>query len=595
MLRIPSKLDSLNKKRIEDELKDAFDFDPKDPLFGLNRNEMCGSSLNRRTVLRLMAAAGALTLGHLLPGVGASPARAAKRGGHLRAAWSGVDELITLDPARMNEVVQFQITSNVLSGLTHIDANLVAQPDAASGWGVSDDGREYTFHLREGMTFHNGDPFTADDVVFTYNRSKDPKKSIHSRVLSNVNDVVKVDDYTVKMILGAPQASFMVKTLERSSGRAMTLVSRGALESMGDAQYGLTPVGTGPFKITFHELGQGVVLERNENYYDPDRPVLDKVTIMPIADTEAIGAAIEAGDVDLIGGGSPAAELIDRFEANSDLVVSTVPGPSFQAVWLNPHRDPFRVTDFNKPIDDLLKESGFKVRLAIAKALDRARYLERAQFGRGVPAYGSINPAMGFYFDPELGSTSPQRFEPEEARRLLAEAGYPDGEGFPEIKFLHDPSQRREVQIIADIFKRVLNIEVALDTKDPNVSWEDFLKMDYDLTLTGSGGDFDPDDAIVDWMQTESKFNGPNRDKSKMAFGYFSEKRADDLVDAQRLETDLEKRKAMVQEANWIHSAKVACAFLYHRMSTLVYRKTLIYPPESRIPGLVELDRISFV
>ncbi len=86
MLRISSKLDSLDKKRIEDELKDAFDFDPKDPLFGLNRNELCGSSLSRRAVLRLMAAAGTLTLGHLLPGVGASPARAANRGGHLRAA-----------------------------------------------------------------------------------------------------------------------------------------------------------------------------------------------------------------------------------------------------------------------------------------------------------------------------------------------------------------------------------------------------------------------------------------------------------------------------------------------------------------------------
>ena len=82
--------------------------------------------------------------------------------GHLRAAWSGIDELVTLDPARMNEVVQFQITSNVLSGLTHIDANLIAQPDAASGWDVSDDGKEYVFHLREGMKYHNGDPFTAE-------------------------------------------------------------------------------------------------------------------------------------------------------------------------------------------------------------------------------------------------------------------------------------------------------------------------------------------------------------------------------------------------------------------------------------------------
>jgi len=202
---------------------------------------------------------------------------------------------------------------------------------------------------------------------------------------------------------------------------------------------------------------------------------------------------------------------------------------------------------------------------------------------------------MGFFFDPDLGTTSPQRFDPEGAKQLLAEAGYPDGEGFPTIKFLHSPSQRREVQIIADIFKRNLGIEVALDTKDPNVGWEDFLKMDYDMTLIGSGGDFDPDDAVVDWMQTQSKFNGPNRDKDAMAFGYFSDKEADDLVDAQSLETDLDKRKAMVQKANWIHSSKVACAFLYHRMSTLVYRNTINYPDVSRIPGLVELDRISFV
>lgn len=594
MVRDFKNLSEAEQKRIEDELKDAYDFDPRDPLFGLNRNQMCGDHLSRRSVLRLMAAAGALTTAHLLTGR-VAPALAAQKGGHLRAAWSGIDELVTLDPARMNEVVQFQITSNVLSGLTHIDANLIAQPDAASGWDVSDDGKEYVFHLREGMKYHNGDPFTAEDVVYTYNRSKNPDKSIHSRVLSNVNDVVKIDDYTVKMILGAPQASFMVKTLERSSGRAMTLVSRGALESMGDAQYGLTPVGTGPFKITFHELGQGVVLERNENYYDPDRPVLDKVTIMPIGDTEPLAAALEAGDVDLIGGNSPPSELLDRFEANSDFVVSSVPGPGFQSVWLNPWREPYRVTDFNKPLEELMKESGFKVRLAFAKALDRERYVERAQFGRGIPAYGSINPAMGFFFDPDLGSTSPQRFEPEVARQLLADAGYPNGEGFPIMKFLHDPGQRREVQILADIFERNLNIKVELDTKDSNVAWEDFLKMNFDMTLTGSGGDFDPDDAIVDWMQGESKFNGPNRDKSTMAFGYFADKEADDLIDAQRLETDLEKRKVMVQRANWIHSSKVACAFLYHRLSTLVYRKNIVYPDVSRIPGLVELDRIYFV
>ncbi len=586
---------SSEKKHIEDEFAAAYDFDSRDPLFGLSRSEMSGPTLSRRTVLRPMAAAGTLSTWHLLPGNGTGEARAASRGGHLRAAWASTSEILTLDPARINEVLQFQITSNVLSGLTHIDADLIAQPDLAADWSVSDNGKVYIFNLREGVRFHNGDPFTADDVIFTYNRSKDPKQSIHSRVLSNVNDVVKVDDHTVKIVLDAPQASFMVKTLERASGRALTIVSRGALESMGTAQYGLTPVGTGPFKVTFHELGQGVVLERNEEYYDPARPILDKVTITPIADPEPLAAALEAGDVDLLGANSPPAELIDRFEANPDLVVNTVPGPSFQSLWLNPHRHPFDVADFNKPVEELMRESGFKVRLAIAKALDRERYLKQAQFGRGVPAYGSINPAMGFYFDDSLGETSPQRFEPEVARQLLADAGYPNGEGFPKLKLLAFPSIRRETQVVADILRRNLNIEIEIDIKDGNVAWEQMLGMDFDMARDGSGGDFDPDDALVDWMQTDSKFNGPNRDKDKMPFGYFSDKRVDELIDAQRLETDLEKRKAMVQEANWITSAKVACAFLYHRMSILVHRNTVNYPAESRIPGLVELDRVSFV
>ena len=78
------------------------------------------------------------------------------------------------------------------------------------------------------MTFHNGDAFTADDVVFTFDRSKDPDKSIHSRVIGNVAELIKLNDHEVKFILNAPQASFLTKTLERSSGRAMTIVSRGA-------------------------------------------------------------------------------------------------------------------------------------------------------------------------------------------------------------------------------------------------------------------------------------------------------------------------------------------------------------------------------
>lgn len=573
------------------DLERAMDFDPRDPLVGLTRHDLSGPALERRTVLRLLAASGALTVAHLTPGF--APRAEAAAGGILRAGWAGVGEIRTLDPAQITQVLQFQITSNVLSGLTHINPALIAEGDLALDWSVNADGTEYLFNLREGVTFHNGDPFTADDVIYTYERSKDPQKSIHSSVLANVLGIEKLSDHKVKIKLKSAQASFLIKTLERSSGRAMTIVSRGGLEKLGPAQYGLTPIGTGPFRVTSHQLGQAVTLERFENYYDPERPKLDKVVIQPILDAEPLAAALEAGDIMITGGNPVPPELVDRLEANPELAVSTVPGPGFQSVWMNPHREPFVVEDFNKPLDELMKEKGFKVRLAIAKAMDRDLLIRQANFGRGSPAFGTINEAMDFYRDPDLAKTSNQTFDLEAARKLLAEAGYPNGEGFPTLSMIHIPAQRREAQVIQNMLKKNLNITITLDPKDFPVLIDSFDTMEWDLVRLGSGGDFDPDDGVVDWMQTTSKFNGRKRDEAKYPFGYFSDKEADDLIARQSVEADLEKRKALVQKANKITSDKVASAFLFHPADILVYNKKVNFPAESRIAGLVDLDRVT--
>ncbi len=583
---------------IREEYERAYDYDPKDPLFGLSQAELSGPKLSRRTVLRLLAASGvALTLEHFLPVIGwTRPAHArvrAQRGGNLTAGWSGTAEITTLDPAQINQVLQFQIASNVLSGLTHINADLTAEGDLAANWTVSSDGLEWTFNLREGVTWHNGDAFTADDVVFTYNRSKDPEQSIHSGNLVNVLDVVKVDDLTVRLILERPQASLLVKTLERASGRAMTIVNQRAIEEMGLEQYGLTPVGTGPFMVTEHQLGQGVTLERFPDYYDPERPLLDRVTIIPIPEPEPLAAAIETGDIQLIGGNPPAAELIDRFVANPELVVSEITGPGFQAMFVNPWREPMMVQDFNKSVDELKEESGFKVRLALAKAFDRETFIERALFGRGRPAFGTVNPAMAFFFDTAINETSEQTFDLEAARQLLADAGFPDGEGFPTLRLLTTPAGRREGEIIANMYRENLNITIELDIKDFTVLIEDFDSMNFDLCRIGSGGDYDPDDALVDWMTTESRFNGPNRDVEQMPFGFFSDSRVDELTAQQATETDLEARRELVREANQITSDKVAAVFTHHPLDILVYRQEVNYPDVSRIPGLVDLDRVS--
>jgi len=578
--------------RIHNELADAYDFDPRDPLFGLSAAALSGPRLERRVVLRLLAAAGTLSLGHV---VGAArPARAqGKAGGTLNCGWAGVGEITTLDPAQINQVLQFQISSNVLSGLTHINADLIAQGDLAESWEVSDDGTEYTFKLREGVTFHNGDKFTADDVIFTYQRSSDPQKSIHSAVLANVAAVDKVNDHAVHFKLKAPQASFLPKVLERSSGRAMTIVSRGALEKMGESDYGLMPVGTGPFKVTAHQLGQTITLERNPDYYDKERPKLDKIVIQPIIDAEPLAAAIEAGDIQLIGGNPIAPELIDRFASNPDLVVDETPGPTFQSLWINPWHEHMTVTDFNKPVEQLMAEKGFKVRLAIAKAIDRDAYIKQAQFGRGTPGFGTINPAQEHYFDPGLAQTSAQAFDLAKAKQLMADAGYPDGEGFPKLRLLTTPANRRETQVVGNQLKQNLNIDVEIETKDFPVLIEDFDTMNWDLVRLGSGGDYDPDDALLDWMQTASKFNGRLRDKAKYAFGFFSDSEVDKLISEQSATADIDKRRELVRKANKITSDKVASAFLFHQPDILVHHKSVAFPKESRIPGLVDLDLVT--
>ena len=123
--------------------------------------------------------------------------------------------------------------------------------------------------------------------------------------------------------------------------------------------------------------------------------------------------------------------------------------------------------------------------------------------------------------------------------------------------------------------------------------FQEFDTLNYDMRLGGSGGDYDPDDGLVDWMQTNSKFNGRKRDKSKYPFGFYSEAESDAAADAQSLVADPEERRELVRKANRITSDKVTCGFLYHPVDVLVHHKSVKVPEEARIPGLHELDRIS--
>ena len=306
-----------------------------------------------------------------------------------------------------------------------------------------------------------------------------------------------------------------------------------------------------------------------------------------------MAAALQAGDIQYIGGNPLPAQLVDRFKEDPNVTVDIKPAPGFQSVWLNPWSEVMQVSDFNKSLEELKKEKGFMVRLALAKALDRDLFVKQALFGNGVPAYGTINPAMGFYYDENIGSKSDQAFDPDGAKALMAEAGYPDGDGFPTLDLVTTPSQKRYGLVLSNIYKQVLGINVNVVTKEFTVQIEEFNKMEFDMRLGGSGGDYDPDDGLMDWMITDSKFNGPTRNKEEKPFGFFSDADTDVAINEQSVTADPEERKALVQQANLITSNKVACAFLYHPVDIQVYNNSVNYPAESRIPGLHDFDRVT--
>lgn len=553
---------------VRKDLEWAADFDPADPRLGLDWSVLSSSTITRREMFRLLIAAGALH--YLSTLLRPQPAFAQGRpGGELKAAWD-VREFTNFDPAFVNQVVQFTVTSNVLSGLTHIDAGLIARPDLAESWEVAPDGLTWTFRLRRNVRWHNGDRFNADDVIFTFNRTRDPATGHLARsVLNPVERLEKLDDFTVRFHMVEPRASFLLKITERSSGRVLTIVNRRALQELG-REYTRRPVGTGPFRIAEHRLGERVVLEKFPDYFVSGRPALDRVTIFNIEEPATIASALESGQVEFIN--NVPEELFNRLRRNRDVVISTADDPGFQAVFFNQRRDRReRIGKDRLPTDDL------RVRLAVAKALDRDELIQKALLGQGVPAYGPIPRAQKQYYR-DLAATSAQRFDVDEAQRLMREAGFPNGFA---IKMVVTPGVRRRGEVIADILKRNINVTVELEVVDFPVQVQRLNAGQWEWLQIGSGGDPDPDDSIDDWFASKSRFN---------TFGY-NNPRVDDLNQAIKETPDVTRRVRWVQAAVDLIGRDAPAAFLFHPVENVAFRRNV--RGFVHIPGLRDLDAIT--
>lgn len=383
-------------------------------------------------------------------------------GGSLRVA-QGV-EPPGLDPTTATSTaIPRVVYSNVLEGLVRIDRDGQIAPALAEKYTISRDGRLYTFYLRKGVKFHDGKPFDAEDVKFTFERLRDPKAGIaHPEYYRDIEAVQAMDSHTVAIKMKNVNSMFLFNLARPDS----IIVNKQAVDKLKTA-----PLGTGPFRFVEWVRGSHVTLAKFDGYYRKGLPYLDKVTFRFIGDPSAQIASLRAGDIDVIGYDvSPEnARLLEK-----DPRYKVLDGITTNKVILSTNNS-------RKPFTDV------RVRRAMAHAIDRMAIIKGAMAGYGAPIGSHMEPSNPYHID--LLSVYP--YNPKKAKQLLKEAGYPNG--FDAVIKLPDryAYARRTGEIITDMLSQV-GIRLKIEVIEWG-QWIDrvFKNADYDLTVIGHGEPFD--------------------------------------------------------------------------------------------------------
>ena len=338
--------------------------------------------------------------------------------GYLVAALNADIQTADVQKTSKDYEVPFNIFDRLVDVEVGTDGNSKIVPSLAESWEISDDGLEYTFHLRQGVKFHNGNDFTAEDVAYTFHRMLTVEGGVNTEFIDQIKGadellagetdtlegVEVVDDYTIKVTLKEPFAGFLASI----SSPGVSIYDSEATEAAGD-QFGMDPamtVGTGPFEFSSWSFNNQLVLTRNEDYWK-GASGLPGVVIKIIPDTETQSMMFESGELDILDL-DYAADSVDRFtETYPDQIVQ---GPRVGIVYFT--------MNFNKePFQDV------RVRKAVQMSIDRQAILDALYGGRGQVEQG-IFPHGLIGFNPVQEEI---KYDPEAAKALLAEAGYADG------------------------------------------------------------------------------------------------------------------------------------------------------------------------
>ena len=453
-------------------------------------------------------------------------------------------DLKSLDPYTLNEVTTLAHLGHVYEGLVARDKNLKIVPALAERWETPEPTR-WRFYLRRGVKFHNGDDFTADDVVFSANRVRAKGSNMQSRMPTEAQ-AIKIDDHTVDFVLTAPDpilisqwATWYImskKWAEANNSSAPTPAS-----ATSPSYASLHANGTGPFVVASHQPGVRTVFKRNPTWWrKPAEHNLEEIVFTPIKSDATRVAALLANDVDVI---EPVPlQDIDRIRAGSNADVLT--GPELRTIFLGMDQSREELLFSNVKGKNPFKD--IRVREAMFRAIDVDQIKTRVMRNTSRPSTLMIAPEL-FQLSAEFVRPS---FDPERSKRLLGEAGYPNGfevgMDCPNDRYVND----------ADICQSVVGMLARVGVR---VSLMAQPKQHFFAKVLKPGG-FKTSFYLFGWVPTTLDANSvlydlmgcrdnPSSSRGEANLGGYCNKKVDELTDRMRLELDEKERDQLAKQA----------------------------------------------
>lgn len=356
-----------------------------------------------------------------------------------------------IDPITYSELVAGDVLGNVYEGFTAIDAEGNVVPALALDWENHDDNHAWRFHLRPGVKFHSGRPFTARDVKYTFEQLLIPgnKGGLNAEYLENVigadavkegktdqlDGVVVVDDLTLDVFFTKPDVLFPIYPFY--------FMDSGIVAEAGADWFNRVSAGTGPFKVAAWNRGQDVVLAANPDYWG-GAPKIDGVRFLVVPSGDTAISMYEAGELDLVYAGDGD---VRRILSDSQFEGQRITSPAAQIQYVGMNQalyEPFR---------------DIRVREAVCRSIDRDAVIAGIYNGAALPLYGQITPGVAGY-NPDVAQPG---FDPARAKALIAEAGYPEGKGLPPVKLQTTEPNRNFNLYLAAQMQEVLGMPAEVE------------------------------------------------------------------------------------------------------------------------------------